>query len=348
MQETEYLEHYRLIIISIFVLVFTTNIKSQIYPDPKVDSLVRMGIDDLLFQRYDAAKIAFTELDNKYPKLPLGKIYLVALEIAKAYDFSDRYNSDYIEENLDTAETLAKNLLDLDDENIWNRYFIALQQGYYSYFQALEKNWLSALTNGINSVENFEKCLKINPDFYDSYTAVGAFKYWRSRKTEFLRWLPFLKDERESGIKNLQFAIDHETYSNYLAVNSLLWIYIDQKNYKSAIELAEKVLNKYPGSRFFMWPLARAYEEVDNAKSIEIYKKILSSYSYLKNNNHYNEILLKHIIAQQYVKMGNNNEIALQLCNEILNTHGLTDYVINKLEDRFERVKELKKELSTK
>ena len=348
MQETEHLAQYRMIIVSIFVILFTINIKSQIYPDAKVDSLVRMGIDNLLIQRYDAAKQAFKELDNKYPKLPLGKTYLVAVEIAEAYDFQDRYNAHYIEANLDTAETLAKNLLDEDDENIWNRYFMALQQGYYSYFQALEKNWLSAFSNGLNSVENFEKCLKINPNFYDSYTAIGAFKYWRSRKTEFLKWLPFLKDERESGIKNLKIAVEHETYSNYLAVNSLLWIYIDQKKDKDAIELAEKVLSKYPGSRFFMWPLARAYEEVDHIKSIEIYYKILSSYTYLKNNNRYNEILLKHIIAQQYIKMGNNNEKVLQLCNEILNTQGLSDYVKDKLEDRLERVKELKKELSTK
>ncbi len=345
MRETEHLAHYRNFFAAFFLILFSVNSYSQNYPDHVVDSLLRKGISDILFQNYSGAKETFNYLRNNYSVLPLGNIYLAATEIARAYDYEEPYNSDYIIENLDTAEIKANRLLDKDDNNIWYIYFKALREGYYAYYQALGKNWLSALSNGVNSVRDFEKCLSINPDFYESYTAIGAYKYWRSRKTEFLKWLPFVKDERESGIKNLQSAINHSTYHEYLAVNSLLWIYIDQKKYQAAVELAEKILKKYPSSRFILWPLARAYEEIDIKKSISIYKSILDSYSQMKNSNHYNEIVLKHIMAQQYVKL-NEKKIALDLCNEILSIRGLSEYVQDKLGDRLDRVQELRKELS--
>lgn len=345
MRETGHLAHYRKLFTAFFLILLSVNSYSQNYPDHVVDSLLRKGIDDILLQNYSEAKETFKYLRSNYSLLPLGNIYLAATEIARAYDYEEPFNSDYITANLDSAEAKAKNLLDRDDNNIWYRYFWALREGYYAYYQALGKNWLSALSNGVNSVRDFEKCLGIDPDFYESFTAIGAYKYWRSRKTEFLKWLPFVKDERESGIKNLQEAINHSTYNNYLAVNSLLWIYIDKKKYQEAIELAEKILKRYPSSRFIMWPLARAYEEIDIKRSINIYGNILDSYSQRKKSNNYNEIVLKHIIAQQYVKLGEKQK-ALNLCNEILSVNNLSEYVQDKLGNRLDRVRELKRELS--
>lgn len=345
MQETERLEHYKKFFAAFFLIILSVNSFPQSYPDRVVDSLLRKGIDDILFQNYSQAKETFTSLRNSYPQLPLGNIYLAAVEIARDYDYEEPYNSDYIINNLDSAETKANILIEKDDNNIWYRYFQALKEGYYAYFQALNKNWLSALSNGVNSVRDFEKCLNLNPNFYEAYTAIGAYKYWRSRKTEFLKWLPFVKDETESGIKNLESAINHSTYNEYMAVSSLLWIYIDQKKYQQAVELAEKILKKYPSSRFIMWPLARAYEGINIKKSIDIYKSILNSYSQREKSNHYNEIVLKHIIAQQYVKLNEKNK-ALDLCSDILSIKNLSEYVLDKLGDRLDRVRELKKELS--
>ena len=48
--------------------------------------------------------------------------------------------------------------------------------------------------------------------------------------------------------------------------------------------------------------------------------------------NHFNEIVLKHLIAQQYEKMGEKVK-ALKLCNEIMGITKLSDFVKNKLGD---------------
>ncbi|HKI77180.1 MAG TPA: hypothetical protein VKA26_01415 [Ignavibacteriaceae bacterium] len=347
MQETEHLVHFNKIFFCLIYFILLNNLNAQVYPDKKVDSLLQDGISNIILQNYELAKETFDYLNLKYPRLPLGNIYLASTEIAKAYDYESKFNSDYIELNLDSAEIKANRLLDKDDENPWYRYFAGLKNGYYAYYEALNKSWLSALSNGVNAIKDFDKCLKIDTSFYEVYTAIGAFQYWKSRKTEIIKWLPFVKDEKEQGVKNLQIAVANSKYNHYFAVNSLLWIYIDQRKFKEAIELSNKALEEYPGSRFFMWPLARAYEENYSRKAIDVYQQLLNSYSKLGKTNNFNEIVIKHIIAQQYIKLG-ENDIALEYLNQILNTKNLSKFVLDKLGDRLERVANLKKELSGK
>ena len=344
MQETELLEHYKKLF-AIFLILISVEGFSQTYPDPVVDSLLKSGINDIILQNYSHAKNTFEYLNRAYPKLPLGNVYLVANEIARAYDFEEPFNSDYINANLDTAEDKTSALLDKNENYIWYIYFKALREGYLAYFQVLRNSWFSAVSNSFDAIRDFEECLNVDPNFYEARLPIGCYQYWRSRKTEFLKWLPFVKNETEQGIKNLQIAVDKAPYHRYSAINTLLWIYIDQKKYQDAISLAETSLKQYPGSRFFMWPLARAYEGVDVQKAINVYKSLLDFYEHLPNSNFYNEIVLKHILAQQYVKLG-DKKTSLELCNQILAIKNLSDYAKNRLGDRLDRVIDLKKELT--
>lgn len=345
MRETEHLALFNLLTILTVLVLYQGRLFPQIYPQSEIDSLMKKGINEIINQKFDSAKVDFNRLNNRYPDIPFGRIYLAAVEIARSYDLAQKFNSDYIEKNLNEAIDSAQSLIKRDDKNPWNYYFSALAQGYYAYFNALKKDWLPALNYGLKSISDFEKCLNINPRFYDGYTAIGSFKYWKSRKTEFLNWLPLVDNEEQKGINLLIISTHHYSYNEYLAFNSLIWIYIDKKKYDSAVKLAEKVLKQYPESRTFQWGLARAYEGLDVKKAIAVYKRLLYSYEGMKNSNHYYEIVLKHIIAQQYYKLG-ENEKALKLCNEILAENNLPDYVMNRLKRRLERVKKLKTELS--
>ena len=339
MPEIEHLGRFKIVLF----LLISLNIYGQTYPVKKVDWLLRKGIDNIINQKYAEAETTFTQLSTQYKNIPLGNIYLAAAEIAKSFDYTEDFDEDQIETNLDKAEDIANSLIDKDDYNVWNIYFLALTQGYRAYYNALKENWLSAFDNGFNSVSNFEKCLDIDSTFFEAYAALGTYIYWKSRKTESLDWLPFVKDNKPEGISYLIKAVNKSSYNSYLAVNSLQWIYIDQKEYKKAIVLSDSIIAKYPHSRFFKWGLARSYEDVDKSKSISIYNEILNSYNNLSNINEINKITLKHLIAQQYDQIGEVGS-ALKLCNEILNTN-LSDFEKSKLRKRLERVRNLRQEL---
>lgn len=317
------------------------NIYSQEYPDGSVNSLLKSGVDDIINQNYPQAKSEFEKLNSEYPYLPFGKIYLAATEIARSYDYGEEYNGEVISKYLNSAKDQSERLLNKNPEDIWNYYFLGLTEGYISYYEGLNGSWTTSLKEGINSASNFEECLKRNPDFFEAYSGLGTYKYWKSAKTKFLNWLPFVHDDRAEGINYLEKAVDKSSYNTYFAVNSLIWIYVDKKNFNNAVYISEKALQKYPKSRFFKWGLARAFEDVDRSKAINCYYEILNSYPNLSSMNHYNEIVLKHLIAQQYEKIGEKTK-AFKLCNEIMAIKNLSEFVKNKLGDRLDRVKELR------
>ncbi|MHB8579716.1 MAG: tetratricopeptide repeat protein [Ignavibacteriaceae bacterium] len=337
--------HYKLSFVFLIVALSSPFIFSQSYPDSSVNNFLRKGIKEIINQNYEAATNDFNQLNSNFPNLPLGKIYLAAVEIAKSYDLGEEFNSNFINSNLKAAREQSKELLEKEGNNIWDNYFLALSDGYTAYFSALNKSWITAFSEGLKARSDFEKCLKLDPKFYDAYIAIGAYKYWKSRKTEFLDWLPFIKDEEQSGIELLKNAISHSSYNDHLAINSLIWIYIDRGEYNKAANLAQEALKEYPDNRLFLWGLARAYEDIDKVVSIKTYTKVLNSYMQVPDQNHYKEIILKNIIAKLYQKLGDKQN-ALLYCNEILSIKDISANVKEKLSARLEKVKELKDELA--
>ncbi|MCW8811509.1 MAG: tetratricopeptide repeat protein [Ignavibacteriaceae bacterium] len=333
------------ILLLFFFILLQTEIYSQVYPDEKVDSLLRTGIRHIVNQDYKGAEEIINLLNKEFPNLPLGKIYLAANRIAEAYDYAEDFDEEFILKRLEEAKEQSEKLIDSDNENIWYQYFLALTEGYTAYFHAINESWFSALSTGVDAISEFDKILASDKKFYEAYIAIGTFEYWKSRKMEFIDWLPFSNDSRKIGIDRLKVAIDSSSYNSYLAINSLIWIYIDQNRFDDAIKISEKALKEFPDSRTFKWGLARAYEEIDPSKSIALYIEILNSYPVLENGNLKNEITLKHIIAQQYVKLGDKQN-ALKYCNEILSIKNIPEKTADELAERLERVKSLKKELT--
>jgi tetratricopeptide (TPR) repeat protein len=332
--------------IFLFALIFFFFPKNfgQIYPDKSVHKILKSGINLIIDQKYDEAEKLFDQLDKTRKDIPLGKIYLAAVNIAKAYDYEKPYDDDLITKYLEGAKKISERLIKNDDKDIWNNYFLALTEGYIAYYDALRENWLQAFLTGLSSVSAFEDCLEIDSKFYESFIAIGSYKFWRSKKTEFIGWLPFIDDEKELGIKYLQNAIKYSGYNSHLAIHSLIWIYIEQKEFEKAIEVADLALKEHPQSRIFKWGLARSYENVDPAKAVMLYKEILNSYPADIKSNKINEVTLKHIIAQQLVKLNKSKE-AIRICDEIIAIDGYSRYELDRLNNRLDRVRSLKQEL---
>jgi hypothetical protein len=341
------LVHSKTILLIISFLLITNLSFSQKFPDPFVHNLLKKGIKNIVAQDYDEARLNFYQLEKVRKDLPFGKIYLAATEIAESFDYEKPFNQKLILKYLEDAEKISERRLKENKNDVWNNYFVALTEGYSAYYEALNSNWFSAFSKGLTSVSSFEECLNLDKDFYESLIAIGTYKFWKSRKTEFLDWLPFISNDKDIGIELLRKASKYSDYNSHLAIHSLIWIYIDQKNYQGAVELAEQALAVHPNSRIFKWGLARAYEDINPEKAVNLYYDILNSYPKNLTNNKVNIITLKHLIAQQLVKLKRFEE-AIQLCDEILAIKGLNEFEMDRLGNRLERVRSLKAELSKK
>jgi len=344
MQVTEPLVHFNYKIFLTLFLFALSALSAQTFPDKSVHKILKNGIDLIITQNYDEAEKVFKRLEQTRKDIPLGKIYLAAVSIAKSYDYEIPFDDKYINGKLEAAKKISERLLEQNENDLWNKYYYALTQGYIAYYDALQESWLNAFSTGLSSVSAFEDCLEIDKKFYEAKIAIGSFKFWKSSKTEFINWLPFIDDEKELGIKYLKEAVKNSGYNSHLAIHSLIWIYIEQKDFEAAIKLAQTALDEYPESRIFKWGLARSYENVDVQKSINLYKEILDSYPQKLKSNCVNEVTLKHIMAQLFARSNKKLE-ALKLCDEILSIKSFTDFEKDKLQSRLKRVKQLKQDL---
>ncbi len=340
MQETELLVRYNLF----FFLFFPIVIYAQSYPIAKVDYLARKGLSNLYNNNFSEAENIFGKLNNDYPNIPFGKILLVLTEFSKSSDFVKPLNEKRINMLLKIARQQSDSLLGKNDNNVWNNYFAALTVGLTAYNNYLMRDYFNALTNSLTSLSSFQKCLEIDSTFYDAYIAIGMFKYWLSANAKALNWLPFVQDKRIEGIKYLTKGIRAKSYLYPIGIESLVWIYIHEKKFQKAKEIAQKGLNKYPKSRIFLYGLAHAYTGINRGKAIVVLEKILKSYRDDGIKNIYYQIELKHKIAMHYEFLGKYRK-ALELCNQILSIKDINSYVLTKLGNRLERVKKLRKKL---
>lgn len=339
MPETEHLVRYSLIF-----FLFSSSILAQEFSNPILHRKTTEGIELIVNQQYDKARILFTKMDKDNPNFPVAKIYLAAIEIASSVDYAEPFDAELIEGALSQTEEICDSALSVDPENLWYNYLAGQAYGCFAYYNSLKGDLLGALASGLSAITYFEKCLEIDSSFYEAQVAIGTYKYWRSVKTKPVEWLPFVEDESREGLKLIVNSLDNLSYNHYLAVYSLIWIYIEEHEFEKAQSLAETTLKKYPLSRFFMWVLASAYSRRDNLKAAKTIERIYKSLSDEKKLNLYNTINIKYKIASEYSKAGYKQK-ALKLCEELMSINIEDVNTDAPIEERIEKVEKLMEEL---
>ncbi|MBZ0183540.1 MAG: tetratricopeptide repeat protein [Melioribacteraceae bacterium] len=329
---------------NILFLFLFLSLSAQRFPNPTVDSLLTNGIQFILLEDYNSAEKNFQSLNQQFPDLPLGNIFLAAVNISKATDYNFELNEDKLDLLFENAEEITENYKDKYGENLWYHYFVALVNGYKSYYSIEQKDYLSGMFDGIESIKSFENCLEIDKNFAEAFVIIGNYLYWKSKKTEFLEWFPFIEDNTDQGIKFLERAVEETTYSRKLAVYTLIWVYINEKRFQDAVNLSRKILDQYPNNRFVKRALASAYYYLDKEKSIEILNQIKSSLVEDNALNGRNKIILNYRVAKLYFELKNYKK-AGDICSKLLSDYAQTKTSDDVIIKRIEMTKELSEKI---
>ncbi|MBD3287209.1 tetratricopeptide repeat protein [candidate division KSB1 bacterium] len=308
------------------------------------DSLILYGIDQSIRQNYASAESTFTRLINESPEHPRGYFFLAATLQSKSMDFETDIWEDEFILTLDKAENRARKLLRINDEDEWARFYLGSALSYRAFYDGKKNRFVSAIKRGLAGISELNKVIAIDSTMYDAYLGIGSYKYWRSKFTRYLDWLPLIKDERELGIKMVKLAAEKGTYTKYAAINALVWILIDHGDVSEALKWVLKGLSKYPQSRFFLWGAAKTYfnlQQYDNA--IKYYQNILGTVQQEKLNNHYNEIICYYKIAECHFKLQQHDQAALTL--EKIRSFEIESKIRDRLKDIYSKSEELQKKL---
>ncbi len=315
---------------------------SQTDSNKKVDEIIREGVKQILLQNYSAADSIFSSIDSFSQNNPMSDLMRASVMISQTSDFEKELDKIEFEKLLKSAEEKIKvNSIHFSRKE----YYYGLLNGFRAYSAWYQGNWFKTFTEGYRALSYFEECLHNEKLASDAQIAIGIYKYWRSRKSEILSWLPFLSDEKSIGISLIENGIKADTYFKHLAMHSLAWIYIDYKGPLKAIKICEEILAKYPENRFFLWAAARAYENIDINKSVAFYSKLLQSVRRAKMNG-YNEVVVLHILAQKHYSL--KNYIAALASLDDIEKVAVDQHATMKLTKRMETIQQLRKDCAQK
>ncbi len=335
----------RTVLFSFLILLFAEQGDAQYLNNGNVEYLVQSSIWSLLVNSNWEANNYSKILKRHFPSYPVTYILPVLNEMAVSEDKGVPLNDLKIEADLSKAAVISDSLLE-NNPNAENYFFNGLTEGVLAYFKYKEGDYLSAFFSGLRALEKFESCLREDSLFAAAQVAIGTYKYWLSEKTRSVHWLPLVRDERQLGLRLLKLGLRKNNILYHFGLESLIWIYIHQKHFELAKEIAQKAVKKYPYSRYFIYALAHSYNGIDKTEANKYFNELIESRKHDGCLSNYWEAILLHKIAMNDAALKKYAE-AKKICEEILSLN-YTEYEKEKLGNRLDRVEQLKERMVKK
>lgn len=307
---------FRPILFSILpVLFFATSSLAQTWLEAKTDSLIQQGIRLSIHHDYSQAEQIFQQLIENHPDHPVGYFFMAATIQSKMMDYeSEQWSRDfqrYIRLAIDAAERKAATS---PEHDLWSLFYHGSALCYLALYEGRNGDYLKALSHGLSGISILKKIITIDPQFHDAYFGIGSYQYWRSQKTRLINWLPLVSDDRAEGILKVRQAIRQGKYTQYAAMNELIWILLDAGQADEAYAWALQGLEQFPQSRFFLWGAAKSALALESYSAAAThFQQLLASIINSPTDNDYNEYLCRLKLAQCYEKLGQLAETSQQI-----------------------------------
>lgn len=290
--------NHRFIYISLFCIFFHYAAVCQTPFSSEVDSLILESIDYTFMSQFDSAMAVLQPVVDRYPDHIVGYFYQAATLQSKMMDYeTDLWENDF-NQNIEQAISVGKKQIEDGKQDPWTYFYLGNAFSYKGLYQAKHGGLISGFINARKGLHYLEKAVEMDSSLYDAYLTIGNFKYWEGRFYRYLKWLPWVKDERRTGIRMVRQSIRKGAFSYWVGMNSLAWIEFDRKRFQVALYLFRQGLERYPGSRFFLWGVAHTCFRLEIYQdAVVCYQQLLDLILSENTNNGYNE-------AECHLKLG--------------------------------------------
>lgn len=271
--------------------------------DPALDKAMKEGMEMLYRENFSGAVRLFSEVRDRYPAHPVGYFLLAAaLDAKMVFYYSNAMEGEFMK-NCEKAIEIGEDLLQKEPNDKWLLFFVGGSYGYMGTFQARYKNYISAFRNGWTGVSLLKQIYTMDPNFVDILLGLGTYHYWSSRLSKALWWMPGLRDERETGIQQLQKCMKEGQYTRMPAGNNLLRVFIEEKRYDDAVRICGQYLSRYPRNRYFLYGQAEAlYLKGDLEEAEKLFLQVLDLCDSEEFNNNVNSLRCHSLLASIYEK----------------------------------------------
>lgn len=297
----------------------------EAYLPPSISDTLQQIIDHTVLQRYAEASRLAEALEHSHPENPAGYFLHAAALQAEMMDYEDFTRLDTFYDLANRVEEICERDIKRVKNSAWPYFFIGATYGYEAVYYGRQKEYARAFKRGWQSMKYLATAQSLDPQNADIFLATGMFKYYKSKYSKLIQFLPFVEDEREEGIELIKQAIRRGKFSYAAALNTLIWIYIGEEKYDEAAKLVNEALQAYPGSRFFYWGQAAvAYKEEKWQEAAEAFTKIISSYEAEGRASPFNELVCRAVLAEIAFKQKNYadaHRLALEALDIKIDSH---------------------------
>lgn len=269
-------------------------------------------------EEYDSALEIGDSLDRKNPGNPFGAFIKATVLNFRKVDFEDDVDDSLMLLTCDEVEDLCGYFDDIENEKLEAEllFFKGSIELYRMLVSKDEGKLLTTLKQIKSAGNQLKKAINTDSTCWEAYFGYGMYLYYLSDKAGILRYTGIISDRRDEGIEYLQIAIENGRLTTIAAQASLIWILVEMNRYDEAIELAQSLQYDFPDSRAFLWGFGRALRKSGKyEESISAYQKLLGMVRVEKRNNHYNEIICLHALADANLKLENYTEV-IRITNE--------------------------------
>jgi tetratricopeptide (TPR) repeat protein len=278
------------------------NSSAQWKLEPSLDSAVTRGIDFILKQEYVKADSLFCDVVKRYPNHPAGFLYQAAVMQAYMIDFDVPIEKQKYDSLLECGRNAASHV-----PSPWQEYFRGTADGYEAYERVESGDWFVGVRKGMASASEYEEIVEQDSSFYDAYVGIGTYYYWSSRKTAFIRWLPFVKDNCDLGIRMLKIGAVRSEYNRFAAISALISVYLDAEDFQQAEKWSQKGLKYYPENRVFLWGFATALDRQKKySDAVTAYENLLENILQAQAPHPYNEIVCRLNMVKSMLAVGDS------------------------------------------
>jgi len=255
------------LLLFIFLIVVNSSVPEPVLPGGTLfrddyvpfDQLSK-GIDLIIKGEYDKLLEYTKSLKESGDELP-GSFLDASMFYARMGELESLEGIADFHEEVEYIISETKSRIDKNPNDIESRFYLGSVLSFRAVIRQKEGGIFRAWRDGANGKKELEKCLELAPEFLEPHLAIGSYRYWASAKNPF-KFLPFVKDERKKGISEINENIKFGSFSYALSLNQLIWISLDNKDYDRAESIAQKGMELYPSSRFFLYPAAITAQEL--------------------------------------------------------------------------------------
>lgn len=230
--------------------------ESQIYP------LFFQTLEHAQHERYDAAIATARRIRTLAPEEPVGAFGLLVPYQTINRNYRVRTYDATVDSLLDLAIDLAERAIKRGEKQAVHYFYLGSAYGLRSLNHVINKNWVHAFRDGVRVRSNFERALKRDPNFVDAYFGLGMYNYWLGAKSKILRGIPFARNRRQTGLKQLRLVCDKGTFLKVDAMYGLSLAYYNEGKFQEALTVTDWLKERFPQNPTLLYRRGRIFQEL--------------------------------------------------------------------------------------